>query len=271
MRSSKAMPGGVTSSTGPTTVTLIGIGMGAPAQLTAEALAALHRAEAFLVVEKGPADPLAQARRALLDHCGVADTPVLVVTDPSRDRTPTRTSTTSGYEQAVTDWHAARVAAFESAMRGADGELGLLVWGDPAFYDSTIRIIDAVRDRFTGGFDTVVVPGISAVSLLAARHRIVLHEIGQPIHITTGRRLAEAVAAGQDNIVVMLDGDLACRAIDGDWQIWWGANIGTDHEALVVGVLAERIAEIESTRAEVRRHAGWVMDTYLLRRCEAIR
>lgn len=271
MKHGGVMPDAVTSSTGPATVTLIGIGMGAPAQLTAEALAALHRADAFLVVEKGPADPLAQARRALLDHCGVTDTPVLVVADPSRDRTPARTSSTSGYEQAVTDWHAARVAAFESAMRAVTGELGLLVWGDPAFYDSTIRIVDAVRDRFTGGFDTVVVPGISAVSLLAARHRIVLHEIGQPIHITTGRRLAEAVAAGQDNIVVMLDGDLACRAIDGDWQIWWGANIGTDHEILVAGVLAEHIAEIERLRAEVRRSAGWVMDTYLLRQCGGIR
>ena len=50
-----------------------------------------------------------------------------------------------------------------------------------------------------------VLPGISAPQLLAARHRIVLHEVGRPVHITTGRMLHDAVAAGQDNIVAMLN------------------------------------------------------------------
>ena len=74
-----------------------------------------------------------------------------------------------------------------------------------------------------------MIPGISSIQLLAARHRIVLHDVGRPIHVTTGRALAEAVAEGQDNVVVMLN-----RGLDplhdpelADWLIWWGANLGT--------------------------------------------
>ena len=63
-----------------------------------------------------------------------------------------------------------------------------------------------------------MIPGISSVQQLAAAHRIVLNGIGEPILITTGRRLGSAVADGAQNIVVMLDADLACRAL---WVAGW--------------------------------------------------
>ena len=72
-----------------------------------------------------------------------------------------------------------------------------------------------------------VLPGISAPQLLAARHRIVLHEVGRPVHITTGRLLREAIDAGQDNIAVLLNARLDLADLE-NWQIWWGANLGTD-------------------------------------------
>ena len=55
------------------------------------------------------------------------------------------------------------------------------------------------------------VPGGEAYGLLqelAARHRIVLHEVGRPLHVTTGRLLREAVDAGLYNIAVMLNARL---------------------------------------------------------------
>jgi precorrin-6A synthase len=110
-----------------------------------------------------------------------------------------------------------------------------------------------------------VVPGISAPQLLAARHRIVLHEVGRPVHVTTGRRLRKAVAQGQDNIVVMLNRTLDLDDLE-DWTIWWGANLGTESEALASGRVGDVRADIDAARARVRAEAGWVMDVYLLRR-----
>jgi len=112
-----------------------------------------------------------------------------------------------------------------------------------------------------------VTPGISSVAMLAAAHRLVLNRVGGPIVITTGRALPGDVLAGADNIVVMLDGGLACRELvgTGRWGIHWGANLGTDDEQLVAGPLDEVIGEIERVRAALKAQHGWVMDTYLLR------
>ncbi|NUR07341.1 MAG: precorrin-6A synthase (deacetylating), partial [Nocardioidaceae bacterium] len=122
-------------------------------------------------------------------------------------------------------------------------------------------------DRGRLSFEYDVVPGVSAVSLLAARHRIVLHDVGEPVTVTTGRRLLETVASGVRSLVVMLDGSLTCRELDGDaWDVWWGANLGTSDEALVTGPLGDVLPKILARRADARAARGWVMDTYLLRR-----
>jgi precorrin-6A synthase len=138
------------------------------------------------------------------------------------------------------------------------------VWGDPAFYDSTIRVVEKVLERGNLTFAWDVVPGISALQLLAARHRIVLHEVGQPILVTTGRRLREAVEAGADNVLVMLTATFDVTGLD-DWHIWWGANLGTDSEALIAGGVADVAGEITAARTRVKEASGWVMDAYLLR------
>jgi precorrin-6A synthase len=110
---------------------------------------------------------------------------------------------------------------------------------------------------------------VSAVHLLAARHRIVLHRVGEPVTITTGRRLLATVEGGADNLVVMLDGDLTCRRLSGDWEVWWGANLGTTAEVLVAGRLLDVLPRLEELRAQAKTQRGWVMDTYLLRRSPA--
>ncbi|NEC93255.1 SAM-dependent methyltransferase, partial [Streptomyces sp. SID12501] len=112
-----------------------------------------------------------------------------------------------------------------------------------------------------------VVPGISSVSALLARHRTNLNRVGRPVQITTGRRLAEGWPQDVDDVVVMLDARHAFTAhLDQDRFIYWGAYVGTPDEILVSGKLADVAGRIEELRTEARVRKGWIMDTYLLRR-----
>lgn len=248
-----------TSSTSGRRIRIIGIGSGHPDQLTAEAADALAEVDYVIAAAKSEDDPLLAIRRDLCDRYGVE---LIAVADPERDR-----QDPADYPGAVRDWHEARVAAYEDVLADKPGDVAFLVWGDPAFYDSTVRIVDRLAERGRVVFTHDVLPGISSPQLLAARHRIVLHRVGQPVLVTTGRRLPEAVAAGHDNIVVMLDGGLACLDLDPeDWLVWWGANLGVEGEQLVAGPLSEVAAELRRRRSAVSDADGWVMDTYLLRR-----
>jgi precorrin-6A synthase len=243
---------------------VIGIGSGNVDHLTRVAVAALNQVDVFLVADKGSAkhDLVAlrtEICRAVIEHDRYR---VVEVPDPARDSTE--------YVDGVRAWHAARAAAYAALIRAEvppDGTVGFLVWGDPALYDSTIRIVESVAELGVD-LELTVVPGISSVSLLAARHRIGLNRIGQPVHITTGRRLAAEYSPNLGDVVVMLDGDLACGALVEqypDLQIYWGAQLGLPDEALVAGRLAGVLDEIRRTRARLRAARGWVMDTYLLR------
>ena len=157
-------------------LTLVGIGLGHPDHLTLEAVHALQSASVALVTVKRTGDPLAAVRRDLLAH-HAPRLRVVEVVDPERDRSAASTSTTSGYEGVVGDWHEARAQAWEQALlEHPDGDVVVLVWGDPAFYDSTIRVVERVLARSAVAVDWSVLPGISALQLLAARHRVVLHE-----------------------------------------------------------------------------------------------
>jgi precorrin-6A synthase len=116
-------------------------------------------------------------------------------------------------------------------------------------------------------FEYEVIPGISSVQALAARHRIALNRVGEPIQITTGRRLAQTSSDEVENVVVMLDADCSFKKVaDDQLDIYWGAYVGTDDEILVSGALPDVMDEIERVRAEARERIGWIMDTYLLRR-----
>lgn len=150
---------------------------------------------------------------------------------------------------------------------GEDQVGAFLVWGDPSLYDSTLAILDDILARGELAFSVEVIPGISSVSTLAARHRVGLNQVGRPIQITTGRRLAKEWPAGVDDVVVMLDAQTAfSEHVDQDADIYWGAYLGTPDELLISGLLREVAPEIEKVRAEARDRKGWIMDTYLLRR-----
>lgn len=246
-------------------VLVIGIGAGDPSLLTIQAVAAIAEVDAFIVVDKGEgARDLAAVRAHVLErHATRRPFREVHIAD-------TRRRPDVPYTEAVATWHADRVAAFERSLIDdvADGECaGLLVWGDPALYDSTLRIIDQVSALGTLMLDVEVIPGISSVQLLAARHRIPLNRIGEPVQITTGRRLAEGLPIGVADVVVLLDANNSfLTVIDQPYEIFWGAYLGTPDELLISGPLADVADEIVRVRDGARQRKGWMFDIYLLRR-----
>ncbi|MEV4150704.1 precorrin-6A synthase (deacetylating) [Amycolatopsis sp. NPDC049691] len=245
----------------------IGIGAGDPEHLTVQAIDRLNRVDVFFVLDKGAekAD-LVRLRQEILDRFVTRpDYRVVLASDPPRDRTP------ADYRAAVADWHAARAAVYEQLLLselGPDSVGAFLVWGDPSLYDSTIALIEAVLARGNVEFDYEVVPGISSISALVARHRTTMNQIGRPVQLTTGRRLAEGWPSEVDDVFVLLDAHTTFdRFTDSGLHIFWGAYVGTPDEVLVSGPLTPELAgEIRRVRAEARERHGWIMDTYLLRR-----
>lgn len=244
---------------------LIGIGTGNPDHLTLQAVRALNAAGLILIPLKGAEkSDLAGLRRAICDrHVTNPATRIVAFDLPLRD------AAHPSYRQGVDDWHDAVAAAWEREIRahlGLAGRVALLVWGDPSLYDSTLRIAARLGKRLP--LSPRVIPGITAIQALCAAHAIPLNEIGAPVLITTGRRLREGGwPEGAETLVVMLDGDCSFRSLPPEGiEIWWGACLGMEEEALHAGPLAETAGPIAATRAALRQAHGWVMDIYLLRR-----
>jgi precorrin-6A synthase len=244
-------------------LSIIGIGAGNPDHVTLQAIKALRDLDVVFLIDKGDdKDSLAALRKELCAR--YIENPscrFVSAKDPERDRAP------ADYQAAVREWHAQRASIYERMIREELGEShhgAFLVWGDPSLYDSTLRILDQVAAMQTVEFLLDVIPGITSVQTLAARHRIPLNHVGGDILITTGRRLAKGMPG--NNVVVMLDGDCTFKTIKDDVDIYWGAYVGTPDEILLSGPLRECGPRIEKVRSEARRHHGWIMDTYLLRK-----
>jgi precorrin-6A synthase len=241
---------------------VIGIGAGDPNFVTVQAIEALNDTQVFFAMDKGEAksDLVALRREICARFIRQPGYRFVELPDPKR-------SIEAGYREAVSDWHAARARVWADAMSaelGPDGVGAFLAWGDPSLYDSTLRILDAIKAEAAElDFSYDVIPGITAVQALTARHRIPLNEIGEPVLITTGRQLRKNGLAG--STVVMLDGDCSFQACPPDTKIWWGAYLGTGDELLVAGTVGEVGKRIEALRTDARARHGWIMDTYLLR------
>ena len=245
---------------------VIGIGPGGPGQITVEAIAALNTVDVLFEIERAAADLTLARAEICRRYLGPGRGPRVVrVAEPRRDRAA------GAYAAAVEDWRSRRAAEWERAISrqlAVDGCGGFLVWGDPSLYDGTIGVLDEMQARGSVEFGYEVIPGISSIHALTARHRISLNRIGGAVVVTTGRRLAQhGLPDDVDDVVVMLDGGCSFRhVIDEPLEIYWGAYLGTQDEILVSGPLAAVADEIERKRAEARARKGWVMDCYLLRR-----
>ena len=220
----------------PLDIWLIGIGTGSPAHVTAEGMQALRDVSVVLVPEKGAGkDDLAALRRAILKASG---TKAQVVAFDYPERDPALP-----YIQRVARWHDEIARRWQSALTGTDrsGPVGLLVWGDPSLYDSTLRI----ARRLSPAPRLRVVPGITAIQALTAAHVVTLNTLNGPVTITTGRRL---------------------QTLPPDTHIWWGAFLGMPEQILAHGRIGDVAQQIIQLRAQARAQHGWIMDTYLLRR-----
>ncbi|WP_028814405.1 precorrin-6A synthase (deacetylating) [Streptomyces flavidovirens] len=248
---------------------VIGIGAGDPDHLTIQAVKALNTVDVFFLLDKGEEkSDLIRLRHEILGR-HIADGReyrLVEGRDPDRDRR----AGGADYSPAVGDWRSRRADIFERMITDelSEDETGaFLVWGDPALYDSTLGILEEILERGKVTFEHEVVPGVSSVSALVARHRTGLNQVAKPVQITTGRRLAEGWPEGTDDVVVMLDAhQVFQRYAEEDPYIYWGAYIGTADEILVSGRLSEVSDRILRLRAEARARKGWIMDTYLLRR-----
>jgi precorrin-6A synthase len=246
-------------------VSVVGIGAGDPEHITVQAINTLNAVDVVFMTDKGDAArELTELRRAICERYITSSSyRIVTMAEPDRDRGA------AAYEPAVDDWRTRRAVIYERLIASELGEHdhgAFLAWGDPAIYDSTIHVLGEVLARGAVTFEMQVIPGISSVQALAARHRTSLTRTGRPVHITTGRLLARGFPANADDVVVMLDSGCAFTEVDGDLDIYWGAYVGSEDEILISGRVADVGQEIAAARAAARRRHGWIMDTYLLRR-----
>lgn len=246
---------------------LIGIGAGDPEYLTLQAIRAIESFDVLFVVTKDAAtDELVAARRDVVErHRTAGPYRTVELVDPPR---PWRQA--ADYRAAVARWRAQRTEQWTAAIRDgmADGETGaFLVWGDPSLYESTLAVVAEVAAADDLDLDYDVIPGVSAVHALTARHRIPLNRMGRAVQISPARLLVDGLPEGFDDVVVMLDGRTAFATIPRDGiEIYWGAYLGTPDEILISGPLDQVADEILRTREDARARKGWIFDTYLLRR-----
>ncbi len=248
------------------TLLAIGIGTGHPEHLTLQAVRALAGVDVVFSFDKGEEKSELQRLRRDICERHVAPRPYRWVEIPDAPRDARIPS----YTQRVDAWHEQRLAAVEESLARelAEDETGaILVWGDPSLYDSTLRLLERLHARAAVAFEYAVIPGVSSPQVLAARHKLTLNRIGGAVQLTTGRRLARSLPVEADDVVVMLDGDNGFNHVPADdYDIYWGAYLGTEHELSIAGRLSECKGEIERLRASARAEHGWIMDIYLLRR-----
>ncbi len=248
------------------TLLIIGIGAGDPDYLTVQAIKALNRADVFFLMDKGAAkDSLIDLRKHICER--FIETPgYRFVEAPC----PERARGVADYRASVVDLNQDKQQVFERMIGEdlADGEVGaFLVWGDPALYDSTLRIVETIVANSAEPIVYEVIPGITSLQALAAKHRVCFNSIGQPFQVTPARRLAEGFPEQLDSVLVMLDAQDTYRLFaEQDMDIYWGAYVGTADEVLIAGRLSEVAETIQRTRAALREQHGWIMDSYLLRR-----
>ncbi|MCG6115411.1 MAG: precorrin-6A synthase (deacetylating) [Mesorhizobium sp.] len=242
---------------------LIGIGTGNPEHLTLQAIREMRTCDLILLPRKGAdKEDLAELRRSMCEEHLGPETRIVEFDMPVRNEA------IDSYRERVDAWHDDIAECWMQAIsaHGPAAAVGLLVWGDPSLYDSTIRITERLAGRVD--LQLSIIPGITSLQGLTAAHGIPLNEIGKPVIITTGRRLRdEGFPDGLDTVAVMLDGECSFSHLDpAGLDIWWGAYVGMAQEAIMAGPLRDLAAPIQARRAALRAQHGWIMDIYLLRR-----
>ena len=246
---------------------LVGIGTGNPEHVTQQAINILGSSDIIMVPKKGSEkSDLANLRYQICNQLLASKTPPVFEFDiPKR-------SSEGEYLEAVDHWHEAIANAWQSTIEQARlnvdhtvKKVSLMIWGDPSLYDSALRIAERLRPMPS----VTVVPGITSIQALAAAHKIPINDLGSPFLVTTGRRLIdEGFPKAYDKVVVMLDGRCSFISLKGsNFYIWWGAYLGMKDQIIFSGNLDDVADLIVKERKKARDKHGWIMDTYLIRKC----
>ena len=248
---------------------LIGIGTGNPEHLTIQAINTFKKVNVFFILEKESEknEDLVKLRKEILQrYLPDGRYRVMTVKIPERKKGGRELEV---YKERVASWRKQKAEIISNLIKQeiADGETGaILIWGDPSLYDGHIEILNYILKEGWVDFEFEVIPGITSMQVLTARHKIPLNFIGESILITTGRRLKEFASDDVKNTVVLLDNYLTYRNFtDADLHIYWGGYLGTEEEILISGRLKEVLDKIIRTRNEAKKNNGWVMETYILR------
>ena len=244
---------------------LIGIGPGSKDYLTIQAIETLKKVDVFLLLERGERkdrDLLGLRKEILERHLKHGSYRVVTKKMPVRKRSR------MAYQEEVAKWRGEVANTIEEFIENElkDGQSGgILIWGDPALYDGHLEMLRSLSKKIE--FSYKAIPGISSIQVLAARHKIPLNRISEPILITTARHLKEYTPAEIKNMIVVLDSHVSFKDIDDeDIDIYWGGYLGSDDEILISSRLKDVKDEIKKTIIEAKRRKGWIMDTYILRR-----
>ncbi len=245
---------------------LVGIGTGNPRHVTLEAIDHLKSSDILIIPRKEDfKSDLADLRYQICNKfLGEEAPPIFEFNFPTRNNKKT-------YIEAVDEWHDAIakvwtdcIANAQKALKKRVKSVGLLIWGDPSLYDSSLRI----AKRLESTPNITVIPGVTSVQALTAAHKITINEIGKPFIITTGREITNfGFPGGIDTAFIMLDGNCSFTTLEQEiYHIWWGAYLGMESEILIEGKLNEVSEVIVETRKKAREVHGWIMDSYMLRR-----
>ena len=170
---------------------VIGIGAGNPDYITMQAVKALNLVDVFFLMDKGQSkDSLIDLRREICErYITDRDYRFVEAHSPERERGEV------DYTSSVEDLNLAKQLTFERLINEEmtdDQCAGFLVWGDPALYDSTIRILQAILASGRCVFEFEVIPGITSVQALAAQHKVPLQS-----HRSLDRNHHRATAGGR--------------------------------------------------------------------------
>ncbi|PQJ97087.1 precorrin-6A synthase (deacetylating) [Chromatium okenii] len=248
------------------TLYLIGMGPGSPEYLTMQAINALKQVNVFFMLEKegrGKAELLEMRQTILTHYLGNTGYRVVMATSPARAKTV-------DYQNDVQVWHDEKRALFAQLVADelTDGQIGaFLLWGDPSLYDQTVSLIADLTAHSAGQLEFTIIPGITSIQVLTAKHKIPLNRVGESITITTGRHVETCDPTEINNAVVMLDYNASFQRFTGqNMDVYWGGYLGCADEVLMAGAIDEVRDDLLRIKSQVRDEKGWLMDIYLLRR-----
>ncbi len=235
---------------------LIGIGPGDPKYLTVEAIETIKRLNTFLIpVKKGRKEELTKIRKKIIEYCRT-DKNFQIIELPFPERKKAHP-----YENSVKEWRNKKAEMILDVIQDID-KAGLLIWGDPSLYDGHIDIVKEVQKHIP--LEVEIIPGISSINVLAAKHKISLNRIGGSVFITTPRGLRK-IKEISHNTIVFLDNYETFRLFkEKDLKIYWGAYLGTEKEVLFSGNLRDCLEQLVKLRRQLKKENGWIMELYLL-------